>query len=361
MKKRIFWTVVLASLALAIGWFWPQRRTTETIGSFDVPTGQSAGSEESSGAPGSDQPPESEGTGGSREKELEFLRGIGRLSNRPIEFYGLVLDQDGNPLPDVEVKLSIRATKEPVPGAVGDGFDYPIVRTDDRGRFEIVNTKGALLSVQELRKPGYEASKGGINRAYWYWRSPGMTFTPDRESPEVFRMWRMAGAERLVRKGISGNIRFDGAPVFIDLSSGRLGDAGDIRVSLVRDPRQITFGQRNFRWTLTIEAPNGGVSESTDEQMYLAPTEGYQSELVFSVHPDSANWTDEKSVRFYAKLRDGRRYARLEMKVLIGSDRETAPLYITYYLNPSGSRNLEYDSLQNVVPSEHPEAGREEQ
>ncbi len=44
-------------------------------------------------------------------------------------------------------------------------------------------------------------------------------------------------------------------------------------------------------------------------------------------------------------------YGRAEVKALVGSDRATTPFYLTSYVNPSGSRNLEYNSLQDVVQS----------
>jgi hypothetical protein len=284
-------------------------------------------------------------------KKTEFLRGMAQLSNRPIEFYGLVIDQDSNPVPGVTVTLSVRVTKEPTPGVIGDSFDYLVVTTDARGRFAITDTKGALLSVRSLEKPGYDASKKGLNQAYWYWRSPDMTFTPDREKPEVFRMWRKAGAVRLVRKTISSNLRFDGTPSIFDVVAGQVGGHGDLRVLLARNPQQIVFGQRNYEWTLTIEALNGGITEPTDEQMYLAPAEGYQPQLVIHMPANDPKWTDEKAFNLYAKLRGGQQYARLELKALVGSDRETTPFYVTSFVNPEGGRNLEYDPLQDVVPS----------
>ena len=52
--------------------------------------------------------------------KIEFLRGMAQLSNRPLEFYGLVIDQDGSPIPGVKVTLSVRVTKEPAPGVIGE-------------------------------------------------------------------------------------------------------------------------------------------------------------------------------------------------------------------------------------------------
>ncbi len=119
---------------------------------------------------------------------------------------------------------------------------------------------------------------------------------------------------------------------------------------LVRNPQQITYGQRNYEWTLTLESLDGGLMESNDEQMFLAPAEGYQTKLVIHMPADATDWTNEKSFNLYLKLRGGQQYGRAELKVLVGSDRQATPFYIISFINPGGSRNLEYDPLQNVTP-----------
>ena len=295
-------------------------------------------------------PSQSSSRANREQKEVEVVRELADKSNKPIRFYGLVLDQDNNPVPGVKVTLSIRATKEPTPGMIRDEFDYPVVNTDAGGRFALVDARGALLSVKSLEKVGYEASEKSVHRAhYWYWSDPRAVFHPDAEKPEIFRMWKKEGAERLARKGISSSLRFDATPVMFDLVNGSAGANGDLRVALVRNPREINYGQRNYEWTLIVESSNGGLIESSDEQMYRAPVDGYQPRFVFHMAANDPDWTDEKSFDLYLKLRGGAMYGRAEMKVLVGSDRATTPFYITAFVNPSGSRNLEYEPMQDVI------------
>jgi hypothetical protein len=251
------------------------------------------------------------------------------------------------------VTLGIRTTKL-IAGLTGDSFDYPVVTTDAQGRFAITDAKGALLTVKALEKQGYEASSKKINQAYWYWRDPSQVFTPHSDAPEIFRMWKKEGAEILLRKGINAPLRCDGTPSTFDLASGRTTGSGDLRVTLVRNPVDIKHGQRNYDWSLTIESLGGGLIESNDEQMYLAPSEGYKSQLIVKMPANAPDWTDEKSLRLYIKLKDGKQYARAEIKALVGAARETTPFYITSFINPSGSRNLEYDSTQNIIKDPPP-------
>lgn len=286
---------------------------------------------------------------------LEQAREIARQSNKPIQFFGLVLDQDGNPIPDVRVTLEVRTAKEVTPGAIYDLFEHPVLFTGADGRFTLTDAKGALLGVQALEKAGYEPSEKAFRKSYWYWRDPSQVFHPDADRPEIFRMWRKAGAEKLVRKGIGHAIPYDGTPTSFDLMDGRVvATDGDLRVTLVRNPQQIQWGQRNYEWTMTVEALDGGLIASSDEQMYRAPAEGYQPRVVVHMPAHDPKWSDSKDVAVYLKLRGGKCYGRAELKFMVGSDRPATPFSITSFINPSGSRNLEYDPRQNIAPDARP-------
>lgn len=288
---------------------------------------------------------------------VAFERDLMEKANRPIQFFGKVIDQDNNPISDVKVTLEIRVSKELAPNAFQDVFDHPILVTDAEGRFALADARGALLGVQALEKQGYEPSPKAFRKSYWYWRDPSQVFHPDANRPEIFRMWKKAGAERLVRKGIGHAIPYDGTPTSFDLLSGTtVTNGGDLRVTLTRNPQQIQWGQTHYEWTATIEAVNGGIIESTDEQMYRAPAKGYTSKFVVHMAADDPQWTDTKDVAAYLKLRDGKYYGRVEIKLMVGSDRATTPFSVTSFINPGGSQNLEYDPLQDVASSARPQA-----
>lgn len=358
MKKRAVTISVLALVALLLLWLWWSRPVPSREGLDSTAKSSATRPEEKSTAavppasaaptvPASDQP-----------TRLEQLREIARKSNKPIQFFGLVLDQDDNPIPGVKVTLSIRTAKEVTPGVIDDLFEHPVMMTGADGRFALTDAKGALLSVKALEKPGYEPSEKPLNRAhYWYWRDPSQVFRPDAERPEIFRMWKQAGAEKLVRKGIGHAIPYDGTPTSFDLIDGRaVANGGDLRVTLARNPQQIQWGQRNYEWTVTIESLDGGLIASNDEQMYRAPADGYQPRMVVHMAANDPSWTDSKDVAVYLKLRGGKYYGRSELKFMVGADRPTTPFSITSFVNPSGSRNLEYDPLQNVVSSARPQS-----
>ena len=264
------------------------------------------------------------------------------MANRPIEFYGLIIDQDNHPVPEVKVTFQVRYMKPPLrTDVIGDSFDEVTMLSDANGRFTLHDAKGSVLTVKMLEKAGYEPSPKATNRSYRYWDNEDTRFKPDSEHSEVFHMWKKAGAEGLVRKGISASLNYDGTSSTFDLLTGAKSESGDIRATLLCDRQQVVAKRRGYEWTLTLEVLNGGLIESSDEQMYRAPADGYQSRLTIHMPAESADWTDQKTISVYLQLRDGKQYGRAEIKALIGADRNTTPFYLTSYVNPTGSRNLE--------------------
>lgn len=350
MKKRTLLLIIVVLVLLFLLWWLPRTQSVPSTGKAEPATEPT--SRQATNASAAPTPPTSAPL--SQPDKLEFLRDLARKSNRPIRFYGKVIDQDENPIPGVTVTLGIRTAKEPIPGLVSDLFDYPVVTTDAQGRFSLTDAKGALLTVKSLEKPGYEASPKTINKSYWYWRDPSEVFKPDPDAPEVFRMWKKEGAEKLVLQGVGRAIPYDGTPTTFDLLSGQVTPNGDVRVTLLRNPTQIQWGQRNYEWTATIEVPQGGLILSEDEQMFRAPEEGYQSKLVIHVPANDPDWNDTKDIAVYLKLRGGKYYGRANLGFMVGSDRAGTPFKIRSAVNPSGSRNLEYDPTQDLIQAPPP-------
>lgn len=348
MKKRIP-ILLLAALLLFIAW-WLLRTSAKNpapapTASKPVETERAA---PATSAPAAVAQPTSEQA--QEAARLNATRQRGQSSNQPISFYGKVIDQHGEPIPDVKVTLGLRTFKEPAPGVMGDA-DVSLIRTTNaEGRFEITDAKGSVLEMRSLEKPGYEASiKSIAGRAYRYWAHPSEgPYRPNADAPEIFRMWKKQGAETLLVKSIGRAIPYDGTPTSYDLMTGQPSPNGDVRVTLSRTPRKITWGQTHYDWEVTIEALKGGLIVSDEEQMFLAPEDGYQPMFTLRVPADAQDWTDTKEVAAYLRLRDGKFYGRASFGFMVGSDREGTPIKIRSFVNPTGSRNLEYDPAQGL-------------
>ncbi|MEN9840907.1 MAG: hypothetical protein RL376_707 [Verrucomicrobiota bacterium] len=351
MKKKIYIIAVLVVAMFSVLWLWPRNEQPAPATSQATPPKTPPAASVAAGATVTPEDlAKTPWTGTDEQKRGRILevREIVQQANQPISFYGQVIDQDNAPLPGVKVRFSVKYTQSLIPGTARDVFDYVDQITDAQGLFSLTGKKGALLSVETMQKEGYEA--GNVSgRPYWY--APpisSMRFTPNEKQPEIFRMWKLAGAEPLLYKGIGTGIPYDGSTVIFDLQTGReVKSGGDIKVTLLRTPLQIK-PQEKYDWTATIEAVDGGVIVSTDELMYRAPESGYETKLTIGASANDAKWSTSKSVSFYLKSRG--LYARVQAKFMTDSYRSDTGFRISAYINPkAGSRNLEYDPLQNVA------------
>ena len=355
MKKRIYIIVILVAVALVSGlWLWPRYKQPVTVTNQAAPPVKAPSPAAPVAAVATvtlEDLAKTPWTGTDEQKRARIseVREIAQQANQPVSFWAQVIDQDNAPLPGVRVKLSLKHTRELLPGATQDVFDYIELTTDAQGMFSLTDRRGSLLGVEEMKKAGYKA--GNVSgRPFWY--APpmlNMLYTPDKQKPEIFRMWKIAGAERLLNKGIGTRIPYDGRTVIFDLQTEReVKSGGDIKVTLLRTPLQVIRGQQKYDWTGIIEAVDGGVIVSTDEFMYRAPESGYEPKLTISVSAQDAKWSSDKEVSFYLKSRGT--YARVQAKFMTDSDKPMTGFRVSAYINPkSGSRNLEYDPLQNVV------------
>ena len=271
--------------------------------------------------------------------------------NRTIDFWGLVVDQDNHPLSGV--KVAFRYMKAIYMGGT-DVRDQQLSETstsDANGAFALIGAKGGVLTVESFEKNGYQTRI--YNQGFRYFGSDG--FRPDSTRPVVFKMWKIRGAEPLVHQSKTVRIPYDGTTVGFDLIQGRMSsdvdDSQDIRVTLLRTPIEIKRGRQKYDWVATVESVNGGVIESRDEFMYLAPEMDYQPKIEIQMLASEPGWTTDKRIAVYVKSRGGKCYSRVFLDFRTGSDQKGTGFSFDAYVNPAGSRNLEYDPNKRIDPA----------
>jgi hypothetical protein len=269
-----------------------------------------------------------------------------RQANQTVEFYGRVLDQDGRPLSGVEVLMELAAVREMVPDKPGQVFEEYRRVSDEEGRFNLSGVEGLGLSVKSLEKQGYIHSSKPFAH-YSYRRNESEPHARDATSPVLFQMWKKLGAEPLVHASKFYGIIPDGRSYSIDFLEkkkleGRGG--GDLIVQITRDK---PAGQAKYDWSFSIEGIGGGVIESTNEFMFLAPENGYQARYEFAMTAGQTNWAGRITKSFFVRSRNGQVHTRMVAEVF--SDyRDQAVFKVEYFSNPAGSRVLEYDPLQGL-------------
>jgi hypothetical protein len=252
--------------------------------------------------------------------------------NKAISFWGQVLDQNGQPISDVLITIQVRHWHYNPPADLDSDFAKHDLTTDTDGKFEITGVNGDVLELEGMTKEGYRLSP----------KTPHSLGTSggSLEKPVIFKMWKESANEPL----ISGNHVFGidlGKSYTLDLIQGEkfAGETfGDLRVLITRlsevKPRE------KYSWSFSIEAIDGGLLESDDEFMYLAPESGYEPKIERQFDPADSDWQREVSQQFFIRTRNGQVYGRVQATIYSDYNIHSA-IELNYAINPNGSRNLQ--------------------
>jgi len=253
----------------------------------------------------------------------------------PIEFYGKVVDQNGDPVSEANVDYGT------IDRFDANGSNYR-GRSDEDGNFSISGIKGAVLTVG-VQKEGYYNIHGKSDAAFAYGVGPDATRKepPTKGNPAVFVLQKKGLAEPLIRAG-GGQIDIPrtGEPLFIDLATGKPG-RGDLQIEAWIG----NSSQPRFDWRYRLSIPGGGLVERNGQFDFEAPSGGYESFVEINMPANAGRWSSDVPKQYFAKLPNGT-YARFSTEFYAG-DRNF--IVFESYLNPTrGSRNLEFDPQKTV-------------
>lgn len=342
MKKRVI--CLLALFGLSICWFWPIHKlppasvSQPNSASHAVSQFPSAASSQASVVP-ANQASTSTSMQVTHDAEVKKDQTEwAALLMTPITFYGKVVDEKGHPISGAKADLS--AADHPM----GAGSKYERI-TDENGLFSITGIHG-LGMVAQVSKEGYYTlpqSRGNFGYATGAGES-----APHRDpnNPAIFVLRKRGETEPLIAQKFHTEIPKNGTPVRFNLKNGKLDTEESIQISiLAADGRPLNSNQP-FDWRCEISVPNGALVLRSGEFDFEAPTDGYQSQDVIDM-PPTRNWRDQASREYFLKLSDGQ-YARVSVTIFAGGNYQFVNM--TSYLNPSGSRNLEYDPAKAIKP-----------
>lgn len=266
---------------------------------------------------------------------------IAEKNSQSQDFYGKVIDQDGQPIPDVGVSATLIIETD-------EGFNTEphSTKTDLDGLFEFTGLHGASLGVT-ISKPGYENE----------WRNDPYK-NPDngRSSPTdrvIYKMWSTDIHEQLISGNKSFEIQPDGKPHFISLTDGTISDqqSGDLKV-WIQYTNQPVRGQL-YDWSAGIEVLNGGLFEVPQAAMnsgfidqftmpmYVAPTEGYIPSFQHGGQIKGGQSGEIGDRYFYLLINNGKEYGRMHINLFAPYGRlHPGLIRLSYAINPSGSRIL---------------------
>ncbi len=254
----------------------------------------------------------------------------------PISFYGRVVDQHQKPVVGARVKM--------VWSALG-GTPERNILSDGEGRFQITDIQGKGISVT-IGAAGYTGGTTS-NRSFEYSAFFEPHFhVPDKDNPVIFRLWKLEEAEPMYFWNKLKKMTVDGQKVWFDTKTGNFGATGDVAFSTTRG---TAYAPRQFDWSLVIEAaPGGGIALVNEELMFEAPEGGYQQSWNREFGGQDQSYSISTTVKFYLKTPDGK-YAAMKAEIAHMTIPE-AEVNLSAYVNPSGSRNLQYDPKKRIAP-----------
>jgi hypothetical protein len=160
---------------------------------------------------------------------------------------------------------------------------------------------------------------------------------PDYNTPDksyIFKGWKIESYPKIKTNRLLGLIfKPDGRTYTWDLlkpnnKEFRKGvNEGDILISFNRDDQE---------WELTLSAIDGGLIETEDMYMNLAPESGYQSTLTYS----GSNNEYEVKKKLYFNSRNQTVYGWLNLRIRPVYREVNSAINLTYVINLEQGRNL---------------------
>ena len=242
---------------------------------------------------------------------------------RPIEFYGRVVDQNGDPVPHTHVRLQWSDSSE-------SGATESNIKTEADGSFALRGVKGKSLSVLP-QKNGYTLLREGNEIAFEY-ADPTLPWfhKPDSNKPVLFRLFKHGKPDQLVTGKLEKPLKHDGTDTIIPLDSS----IGSLIV------RSITAEKTEARpkpdWSVNIELQEAMLKPTTEPFPSFAPGTGYSATFHRAETFESETWSSNFEQNFYFVTQAPVRYGKI--KIFFAASGRV--IRIEYWVNPSGERSL---------------------
>ena len=258
----------------------------------------------------------------------------------PIEFYGKVVDENSNAVPEANVRF--RWIETPTE----EGEKMSTNQSDSAGLFSLHGKRGRSLTVW-VSKDGYYASHGG--QSGFVYALGSKIHSPNPDNPVIFNLKKKGTLENLVVVKRTHGMPRDGVPVSLDLFTGKTTTEADggLVIQCWTDDRGKQRGEK-YDWHSRVTIPGGGLVISDKEFDFIAPEEGYVPFIEVNMPADRSDWRNDVDLKFFYRLSGGA-YGRMTLSLIAGGGHF---FVVESFLNPSGSRNLESSVKGATRPSQ---------
>jgi hypothetical protein len=244
---------------------------------------------------------------------------------------GLVLDQDGRPVPDVVMTFEAYEQRMILP-LPPYGLNYRSAkmassRTDADGKFAVQSPRQKIELVG-VRKSGYVLGPRLENKPGPHTPSRSLQWNAGYTSGVVHLDEVSRPTPQLIVRNIRRPLDRSGTPTYLDLQSGEWSPVsrGGAELKVVCDGNIVTVR--------TVEA-DAGVWVGNNEFRY-APSTDYAHGVAFQLREQNGHGFSPTEVLFYAKTGSPSRFSRVRLAV----SRDWRELEVSVMLNPTGSRDL---------------------
>jgi hypothetical protein len=251
----------------------------------------------------------------------------------PIEFYGKVVDQFGQPVAGANVIFQWTT----VIGPVTNPEKRTSTGTD--GQFELKDVQGKVLAVS-VDKIGFDRTDDWIQNFEYADFFHDNFYVPDPNNPVLFHLHKTMEAEPLYVFSPYGDISVGGEPLVLNVEKGKVASQGDLAFSVTLGAETNRYGSD---FIVAMQGLNGaGFVFSDEEFMSKAPESGYKNTFTVIHKVNVSHYSPEQKLRFYVRTGSGK-YASVGVKISLWNNLKTSDFDAGIHFNPSGSRNLEFD------------------
>ncbi len=253
------------------------------------------------------------------------------LANRPLKVSGVVVDEEGKPVPAASVGYNSSRK-------IGSTEARTLLSKED-GTFAIVGEDGMEMHVSAwhddyLSVPEsfvFVAPRASLLKRHGSVDSGGFVTLVLRKKPPS------AGLTVVSARREFGPETWT---LTFDMGTGQTRVGEPIGSQEVAFHLELGEGagptiERKFDWKVTLRVPGGGAQARTDLKGYEAPENGYEEPLVVSFDSAAARWAYVMERDVFVRLADGT-YGRLNYRV----SAHLRQLTVSGFRNPTGSRNL---------------------
>ena len=269
-----------------------------------------------------------------------MLLGLATQNHEKIEFYGRLVDQFSAPVARATVTGYIQ-----VNSGFRSGADEVKTSTDADGFFQFKGHRGKTLGITPI-KPGYVLATTDTSFVYSKLWPAAQRHIPDPNKPVEIKMWKLQGAEPVLKIDKAYGLRFTDGPILFDLVTGTIcTNGGDIRLTFTRGPGVLTK-ESPGDWSVLFEPVDGGLMAREFPEYrktYQAPSAGYEKSLLVRMRADDRRgWYGGIDRYMFLSSRGGRVYSKMQVEVAINSTPED-DMWIQFrgVANTNSSRNWE--------------------